>query len=48
MPTRLDEDYVILATIHWAKGGEWKIVRVLNVVEGCIPSAKATQDFGRD
>ena len=41
--TQLDEDYVILGTIHWAKGGEWKIVRVLNVVEGCIPSAKATR-----
>jgi DNA helicase-2/ATP-dependent DNA helicase PcrA len=21
---QLDEDYLILATIHWAKGGEWK------------------------
>jgi DNA helicase II / ATP-dependent DNA helicase PcrA len=40
---QLDEDYVILATIHWAKGGEWKSVRVLNVVEGCIPSGKATR-----
>ncbi len=40
---RLEEDYVVLATIHWAKGGEWKIVRVLNVVEGCIPSSKATR-----
>jgi DNA helicase II / ATP-dependent DNA helicase PcrA len=36
-----DEEYTILATIHWAKGGEWKIVRVLNVVDGCIPSARA-------
>ena len=41
--TQLDEDYTILSTIHSAKGGEWKIVRVLNVVEGCIPSAKATR-----
>ncbi len=41
--SQLDEDYVTLATIHWAKGGEWKIVRVLNVVEGCIPSGKATR-----
>ena len=41
--TQLDEDYTILSTIHSAKGGEWKIVRVLNVVEGCIPSAKATK-----
>jgi DNA helicase II / ATP-dependent DNA helicase PcrA len=41
--TQLDEDYTILSTIHSAKGGEWKIVRVLNVVDGCIPSAKATR-----
>jgi DNA helicase-2/ATP-dependent DNA helicase PcrA len=41
--TQLDEDYTILSTIHSAKGGEWKIVRALNVVEGCIPSAKATR-----
>ena len=40
---QLEEDYAVLATIHWAKGGEWKIVRVLNVVEGCIPSSKATR-----
>ena len=38
-----DEDYAVLSTIHSAKGGEWQIVRVLNVVEGCIPSAKATR-----
>ena len=38
----LDEEYTILSTIHSAKGQEWKIVRVLNVVDGCIPSDKAT------
>ena len=37
-----DEEYTTIATIHWAKGGEWPIVRVLNVVDGCIPSAKAS------
>jgi DNA helicase II / ATP-dependent DNA helicase PcrA len=36
-----DEEYTILATIHWSKGGEWSIVRLLNVVDGCIPSARA-------
>jgi DNA helicase II / ATP-dependent DNA helicase PcrA len=41
--TLVDEDYTILSTIHSAKGGEWQIVRVLNVVDGCIPSAKATR-----
>ncbi len=34
----LDEDYLILSTIHSAKGREWKSVFVLNVVDGCIPS----------
>jgi DNA helicase-2/ATP-dependent DNA helicase PcrA len=35
---RLDEDYLILSTIHSAKGQEWKSVFVLNTVDGCIPS----------
>lgn len=38
----LDEDYLILSTIHSAKGQEWKCVFVLNVVDGCIPSDMAT------
>ena len=38
-----DEEHTILSTIHSAKGGEWKIVRVLNVVDGCIPSNMATK-----
>lgn len=38
----LDEDYLILSTIHSAKGQEWKSVYVLNVVDGCIPSDRAT------
>jgi DNA helicase II / ATP-dependent DNA helicase PcrA len=33
----LDEDYLILSTIHSAKGQEWKSVFVLNVIDGCIP-----------
>ena len=37
MPLR-DEDYLILSTIHSAKGQEWKSVFVLNVVDGCLPS----------
>ena len=39
----LDEDYLILSTIHSAKGQEWKSVFVLNVVDGCIPSDLATE-----
>ena len=34
----LDEDYLILSTIHSAKGQEWSSVYVLNVVDGGIPS----------
>ena len=41
-PPLLDDDYVILSTIHSAKGQEWSAVFVLNVVDGCIPSDMAT------
>jgi DNA helicase-2/ATP-dependent DNA helicase PcrA len=43
-PPGLDEDYVILSTIHAAKGQEWGAVFVLNVVDGCMPSDMATGD----
>jgi len=42
VPSR-DDDYLILSTIHSAKGQEWKSVYVLNVVDGCIPSDLATE-----
>ncbi len=38
----LDEDYLILSTIHSAKGQEWKSVFVLNCIDGCIPSDLGT------
>ena len=38
----LDEDYLILSTIHSAKGQEWKSVHILNAVDGCMPSDLAT------
>jgi DNA helicase-2/ATP-dependent DNA helicase PcrA len=38
----LDEDYLILSTIHSAKGQEWKSVFVLNAIDGCIPSDLST------
>jgi len=38
----LDEDYLILSTIHSAKGQEWRNVFVLNGVDGCIPSDLGT------
>ncbi len=37
-PPHRDEDYLILSTIHSAKGQEWKSVFVLNGIDGCIPS----------
>ena len=41
-PPLLDDDYLILSTIHSSKGQEWKSVHVLNVVDGCIPSDMST------
>jgi DNA helicase-2/ATP-dependent DNA helicase PcrA len=38
----IDEDYLILSTIHSAKGQEWTSVFLLNAVDGCIPSDLAT------
>ncbi len=43
-PPLLDEDYLILSTIHSAKGQEWDAVFVLNCVDGCIPSDLSTGD----
>ena len=41
-PPHRDEDYLILSTIHSAKGQEWQAVHVLNVVDGCMPADLAT------
>ena len=38
----LDEDYLVLSTIHSAKGMEWDTVYLLNVVDGSFPSEFAT------
>ena len=38
----LDEDYLVLSTIHSAKGQEWDVVFILNLADGCIPSDMAT------
>ena len=38
----LDEDYLILSTVHSAKGQEWDAVFVLNVSDGNFPSEFAT------
>ncbi|HEX6573013.1 MAG TPA: ATP-dependent helicase [Steroidobacteraceae bacterium] len=34
----LDEDYLVLSTVHSAKGQEWDTVHVLNVTDGSFPS----------
>jgi DNA helicase-2/ATP-dependent DNA helicase PcrA len=34
----LDEDYLILSTVHSAKGQEWESVFILNVTDGNFPS----------
>ncbi len=41
-PPHRDEDYLILSTIHSAKGQEWNAVNILNVVDGCMPADMAT------
>ena len=37
----LDEDYLVLSTIHSAKGQEWDSVYVLNVADGNFPNEHA-------
>ena len=43
-PPHLDEDYLVLSTIHSAKGGEWDVVHVIHAADGMIPSDMATGD----
>ena len=38
----LDEDYLVLSTVHSAKGQEWDAVYVLNVADGNFPSEFST------
>mgnify|MGYP002621862657 CR=1 FL=1 len=40
----LDEDYLVLSTVHSAKGQEWDAVFVLNVTDGNFPSEFAAGD----
>jgi len=43
-PPLLDEDYLILSTIHSAKGCEWDAVSIVHAADGMIPSDMATGD----
>jgi DNA helicase-2/ATP-dependent DNA helicase PcrA len=38
----LDEDYLVLSTVHSAKGQEWDAVFLLNVADGSFPSEFST------
>ena len=46
-PPLLDDDYLVLSTIHSAKGLEWDAVYVIHAADGNIPSDMATKDTGR-
>ena len=37
-PPHLDDDYLVLSTIHSAKGGEWRVVHLIHASDGNIPS----------
>jgi DNA helicase-2/ATP-dependent DNA helicase PcrA len=41
-PPVLDDDYLILSTVHSAKGGEWRVVHVIHAADGMFPSDLAT------
>jgi len=43
-PPHLDDDYLVLSTIHSAKGGEWRSVFVIHAADGNIPSDMALSD----
>jgi DNA helicase-2/ATP-dependent DNA helicase PcrA len=43
----LDEDYLVLSTIHSAKGLEWDCVTVIHAADGNIPSDMATESPGQ-
>jgi len=43
-PPILDDDYLVLSTIHSAKGLEWDAVYVIHAADGNIPSDMATKD----
>lgn len=40
-PPEQDDDYLVLSTVHSAKGLEWSVVHVLHLVDGSFPSDMA-------
>jgi DNA helicase-2/ATP-dependent DNA helicase PcrA len=43
-PATLDDDYLVLSTIHSAKGLEWDAVYIIHAADGNIPSDMATKN----
>jgi DNA helicase-2/ATP-dependent DNA helicase PcrA len=41
-PPSRDEDFLVLSTIHSAKGCEWDAVYLIHAADGCLPSDMAT------
>ncbi len=45
-PPIKDEDWLVLSTIHSAKGLEWDAVYLIHAADGCLPSDMATGSEG--
>ena len=39
-----DEDWLVLSTIHSAKGCEWDVVYLIHAADGCLPSDMSTDN----
>jgi DNA helicase-2/ATP-dependent DNA helicase PcrA len=43
-PPLLDEDWLVLSTVHSAKGLEWEVVHIIHAADGMFPSDMSTGD----
>jgi DNA helicase-2/ATP-dependent DNA helicase PcrA len=43
-PPQIDDDYLVLSTVHSAKGLEWDTVHLLHAIDGAFPSDMALRD----